>query len=146
MGIGAGCISGIGAIGTTSVTGGTTDAGDFGDASGCGGCGGCGGYAQNYSKTKDVTDLIRAAYLEMMLHNFDIHILFSSKMRRWSCWWIFRWRRRGLRGRGRFWRFWRFGRRIIVWRIGRRRGRRRGRWRRRWRMWWVRGLWRIARI
>ena len=50
MGIGAGCISGIGA--TTSVTGGTTDVGDLGDASGCGGCGGCGGYAQKcfYSK------------------------------------------------------------------------------------------------
>ena len=46
MGIGAGCISGIGAIGTASIAGGTSHIGDFGDASGCGGCGGCGGYAQ----------------------------------------------------------------------------------------------------
>ena len=45
MGIGAGCISGLGA--TASVVGGTTDVGDLGDASGCGGCGGCGGYAKN---------------------------------------------------------------------------------------------------
>ena len=44
MGIGAGCISGLGA--TASIAGGTTGVGDFCDASGCGGCGGCGGYAQ----------------------------------------------------------------------------------------------------
>ena len=77
MGIGAGCISGIGA--TASVAGGTSDVGDFCDASGCGGCGGCGGYAQKcflFKTFELVTDVRNVEYLEVMLDNFDIHILF----------------------------------------------------------------------
>ena len=75
MGIGAGCISGIGA--TASVAGGTSDVGDFCDASGCGGCGGCGGYVRKcflFKTIENVTDLSHVAYLEMMLHDCDINI------------------------------------------------------------------------